>query len=444
MSSYNFCPRCGAKLMPDARFCVECGTPMDAYEVKEGPGREAEPASGAGAAGAAGSVDAAEPAKSASGFAAGGTKSARGIATEAPEEGVSAETTRVAAVADNAGDAAAENGKLASEGSSAPSASSLTAAVESTKHRSRRRVPLVVLVALALALTASVAFAAYQVYTQVIAPAMQAQQVTAPAQTEETGESKQNGEAEGQTDAEMIEKAEAAYQVVIDDYKSALADYAQQGSSYDQKQFTASHPYLYTDRLCDSTVFDSSKGTELYYAFAAYAGNDTPIMLVKTATEDTVNNPGSSLVAIYTLVDGKPSLMGEIGHEHKIISITGNGCLSLFQMSSDKEGNMIQFTLYFEIGAQGSATYEKARGEGSYYINGAAVSLPNEPSCIKPLGSISTPMAASGSVTVTHPDGTTEITESSNSGNKETSEALKAECEEACQETLDIEWIPLS
>ena len=432
MSSYNFCPQCGAELMSDARFCVECGTPLDAYEVEGTSENEIKAASTAGvselvgSAGSAGATDA---------FTAGGApasaESERGTATEAPVEGASAE--------------AAGNGQQASGKADAPSTSSLTAAVESTKHRSRRRVPLVVLVALALALTSAVAFAAYQVYTQVIAPAMQEQQAAVSTQVDETGESGQAGEAEGQTDAELIAEAEAAYQVVIDDYKSALADYPQEGKTYDdQKQFTTSHPYIYTDRLCDSEVLDSSRGGKLYYAFAAYAGNDMPVMLVKTATEDTVSNPGSSLVAIYTLVDGKPSLMGEIGHEHKIISIGGNGCLSLFQMSSDKEGNMIQFTLYFEIGAQGSATYEKARGEGSYYINGAAVYLPNEPSCIKPLGSMSTPMAASGSVTVTHPDGTTEITESSNSGNKETGEALKAECQEACQETLDIEWIPLS
>ena len=246
------------------------------------------------------------------------------------------------------------------------------------------------------------------------------------------------------TAAEIEEEAKAAYQVVIDDYNAAAADYAQQGKSYDQKQFTASHPYIYTDRICDSTVFNSPKGEKLYYAFAAYSGNDTPVLLVKTATEDAVNNSDSDLVAVYTLVDGTPLLMGEIGHEHRSLSIVGNRCLRSDQMSSDKEGNMILFTLYFELGAQGSATCEKAKGEGSYYINGATVYLPNEPSCIKPLGSYSSPMAASGSVIITHPNGTTEVAESSNSGNKAVYDALEAECLEACQETLDIKWQPMS
>ena len=43
----------------------------------------------------------------------------------------------------------------------------LRGAVNATKHRSRRRVPMVVLVALAMALAAGTAYAAYRVYTDV-------------------------------------------------------------------------------------------------------------------------------------------------------------------------------------------------------------------------------------------------------------------------------------
>ena len=70
----------------------------------------------------------------------------------------------------------------ACDASSAPqnSASSkhpetLRGAVNATKHRSRRRVPMVVLVALAMALAAGTAYAAYRVYTDVWLPAQQAQ-----------------------------------------------------------------------------------------------------------------------------------------------------------------------------------------------------------------------------------------------------------------------------
>ena len=70
----------------------------------------------------------------------------------------------------------------ACDASSAPqnSASSkhpetLRGAVNATKHRSRRRVPMVVLVALAMALAAGTAYAAYRVYTDVWLPAQQIQ-----------------------------------------------------------------------------------------------------------------------------------------------------------------------------------------------------------------------------------------------------------------------------
>ena len=51
----------------------------------------------------------------------------------------------------------------------------LRGAVNDTKHRSRRRVPMVVLVALAMALAAGTAYATYRVYTDVWLPAQQAQ-----------------------------------------------------------------------------------------------------------------------------------------------------------------------------------------------------------------------------------------------------------------------------
>ncbi len=51
----------------------------------------------------------------------------------------------------------------------------LRGAVNATKHRSRRRAPMVVLVALAMALAAGTAYAAYRVYTDAWLPAQQAQ-----------------------------------------------------------------------------------------------------------------------------------------------------------------------------------------------------------------------------------------------------------------------------
>lgn len=67
----------------------------------------------------------------------------------------------------------------------------LRSAVNATKHRSRRRVPMVVLVALAMALAAGTAYAAYRVYTDVWLPAQQTQNeqiVEAPEETVEMPE----------------------------------------------------------------------------------------------------------------------------------------------------------------------------------------------------------------------------------------------------------------
>ncbi len=153
MSSYNFCPQCGGQLKSDARFCSECGTRLDAYEVdlRAAVGNDASP----------------QVEKRCAPQAAG--------AHETPTECAPAQAAKTPA-ADAAKPAGEESGTAAS---------SFAAAVESTKHRSRRRVPLVVLVALALALTSAVAFAAYQVYTQVIAPAMQEQQAEGETQQAE-------------------------------------------------------------------------------------------------------------------------------------------------------------------------------------------------------------------------------------------------------------------
>ena len=67
----------------------------------------------------------------------------------------------------------------------------LRGAVNATKHRSRRRVPMVVLVALAMALAAGTAYAAYRVYTDVWLPAQQTQNeqiIEAPGETVEAPE----------------------------------------------------------------------------------------------------------------------------------------------------------------------------------------------------------------------------------------------------------------
>lgn len=123
-----YCTKCGAKLPRDARFCMNCGKPVAAIA----------------------------PAK-----AAASTASSGKAAAPAAVPAKTAEPTGASSSSQN--------------NPSSEQSETLRGAVNATKHRSRRRVPMVVLVALAMALAAGTAYAAYRVYTDVWLPAQQAQ-----------------------------------------------------------------------------------------------------------------------------------------------------------------------------------------------------------------------------------------------------------------------------
>lgn len=123
-----YCTKCGAKLPRDAKFCMNCGKPVAAIA----------------------------PAK-----AAASTASSGKAAAPAAVPAKAAEPTGASSSSQN--------------NPSSEQSETLRGAVNATKHRSRRRVPMVVLVALAMALAAGTAYAAYRVYTDVWLPAQQAQ-----------------------------------------------------------------------------------------------------------------------------------------------------------------------------------------------------------------------------------------------------------------------------
>lgn len=123
-----YCTKCGAKLPRDARFCMNCGKPVAAIASEKAAASTAS--LGKAVAPAVVPAKVAEP--------KGTSSSSRN--NPSPEQ---SETLR--------------------------------GAVNATKHRSRRRVPMVVLVALAMALAVGTAYAAYRVYTDVWLPAQQAQ-----------------------------------------------------------------------------------------------------------------------------------------------------------------------------------------------------------------------------------------------------------------------------
>ena len=238
-----YCTKCGAKLPRDARFCMNCGKPVSAIasakvvELKASPANAAVPTKVVEPAGVSAktTAPAAAPAKEAAPSvsseeaaapAASSTKAVMSaFASEAADAGRNdASSSRHPSNASSQNDPA-RLGSLQNDSSSSDSSSesaafvdepeksceagecdassapqnsvaskhpeTLRGAVNATKHRSRRRVPMVVLVALAMALAAGTAYAAYRVYTDVWLPAQQTQNeqiVEAPEETVETPE----------------------------------------------------------------------------------------------------------------------------------------------------------------------------------------------------------------------------------------------------------------
>lgn len=202
-----YCTKCGAKLPRDARFCMNCGKPVAAIA----PAKAVNPAAASreAAAPAAASAKAVVPAFASEAADAGrhgaspsdhpsnassqnGSASFGSLQSDSSFSDPSSESAAFADEPEKSCEAGAFGAPSSPENNpSLNRPETLRGAVNATKHRSRRRVPMVVLVALAMALAAGTAYAAYRVYTDVWLPAQQNQNeqvVEAPEETVEASE----------------------------------------------------------------------------------------------------------------------------------------------------------------------------------------------------------------------------------------------------------------
>lgn len=202
-----YCTKCGAKLPRDARFCMNCGKPVAAIA----PAKAVNPAAASreAAAPAAASAKAVVPAFASEAADAGrhgaspsdhpsnassqnGSASFGSLQSDSSFSDPSSESAAFADEPEKSCEAGAFGAPSSPENNpSLNRPETLRGAVNATKHRSRRRVPMVVLVALAMALAAGTAYAAYRVYTDVWLPAQQNQNeqvVEAPEETVEAPE----------------------------------------------------------------------------------------------------------------------------------------------------------------------------------------------------------------------------------------------------------------
>lgn len=202
-----YCTKCGAKLPRDAKFCMNCGKPVAAIA----PAKAVNPA----AASREAAAPAAAPAKtvvpafasevadvgrhgaSPSGHPSNassqnGSASFGSLQSDSSFSDPSSESAAFADEPEKSCEAGACGASSVPQEDVSPKRpETLRGAVNATKHRSRRRVPMVVLVALAMALAAGTAYAAYRVYTDMWLPAQQTQNeqvVEAPEETVEAPE----------------------------------------------------------------------------------------------------------------------------------------------------------------------------------------------------------------------------------------------------------------
>ena len=241
-------------------------------------------------------------------------------------------------------------------------------------------------------------------------------------------------------------EVKAKYQVVLDDYNAAVADYAAEGTSYDQTAFTSKHPYLYADRINDRGDLDTTKG-RLEYSFASLGDDETPALLVRYKSNSGNGSAGSSeepLLAVYKLIDDKPQIVVQRAHEHTVLDVIDGSYLSYFSMTT-VSGTPSEATVYFDL--SGRTTEEVSDSQntgansiGTNYVGTHGISLlTSAPDCIHVLAAYSWPLGgANSSITMIHANGSDSTLGSG--GSDSASNQLKQECSALYGGVTELNW----
>ena len=310
----------------------------------------------------------------------------------------------------------------------------LRAAVDSTKQRSRRRVPMVVLVALAMALAAGTAYAAYRIYNDVWLPAQQAQSERA-APTESAGQAQEitytietqsidvsvpsdpfyapgvreagqwyypRIQASAQSDA--VDKINAAIESSMQadvDATNASPDTAD--AMNDEIVFTCTQRFITVTYIDGDIVcvrdqrYDTGWGphgstTVTGCTYSLKTGEPVSSIAVFDLSASQAQSAVADAVATY--LSGNPS---DIGSNDEVVASVKDECLSDPARMSDM--HMLEGSSYFYISSEGLIFSTSDYQLGSYaYGRRELVVVPRDGSLSKPgdTVSIETPMGSYG------------------------------------------------
>ena len=275
----------------------------------------------------------------------------------------------------------------------------------------RRKLPIPALVAIIVAVVIVAGVGGGVLYTNVIAPAITQQQ----------------------SDSRLA-NLKAVYKDVLDDYESAQDDYSNSDTGYDQAAFAAKHTYVYKDRALDAKYMKKSKNS-FEYSFVTLEGDDTPALLIRssadTSTGSSTNTSSDSaagtqkIVAIYVMVDGKPTLVADSSASGGALTQVDGKYFNYSGTGTDASGKTCDYNLYFSlIDAVANASQNYTATDSGITVAGLSVPVADSKD-VHPLAFSMKPQDGSGDTTHIHPDGTTNTAAAGADSQEET---LRSEC----------------